>query len=96
MSEKRKAIILDLDNTLEVGLFDYDTTMTVRPHIKELIEKLKEAKKDNIDVLLCTTARQQWVDRFLKLEPDFVDIFDKMLTRDNEQEWKYIQESKKL
>ena len=96
MSEKRKVIILDMDNTLEAGDYgdDYKMMMTVRPHIKELIEKLKDAKKQNIDVLLCTTAKQPWVDRFLKLEPEFVDIFDRMLTRDNEEEWKYIIKSK--
>lgn len=62
--------------------------MILRPHLDELITKLKEAKKQGIDIVLCTTAKNEWVERFLTLKPEFRTLFNRMLTRDNENEWK--------
>ena len=95
MDKLNRAIVLDMDSTLEygetkVGLSE-DTNnlfMTLRPNINPLIEKLKEAKNQNIDVILCTTASEPWVKTFLKVEPRFKEIFDKIYHSDNEQEWK--------
>ena len=57
----------------------------------KLIDKLKEAQKQGIDIILCTTARDSWVERFLNLKPEFRCVFDKkyngecceMLLQDN-------------
>lgn len=94
MEEIKRAIILDMDETLEKGVFDGNSNqiMTLRPNLDKLIEKLKEAKENGIDIVLCTTAKQPWVERFLELKPEFREVFDKMLTRDNEEEWKYFSE----
>ena len=94
MEEIKRAIILDMDETLEKGVFcgDSNQIMTLRPNLDKLIEKLKEAKENGIDIVLCTTAKQPWVERFLELKPEFRDVFDRMLTRDNEEEWKYFSE----
>ena len=69
----KKAIILDMDETLEHGIMQSrygigkNLTMILRPNLDELIDKLKEVKKHGIDVILCTTARDSWVERFLYL-----------------------------
>lgn len=90
----KKAIILDMDETLEYGLFQSKyrlskkLTMILRPNLDELINKLKQVKKQGIDIILCTTARESWVERFLNLKPEFRTLFDKKYTRDNEQEWR--------
>lgn len=89
MKNNKKAIVLDMDETLESGTYlDNEAIMTLRSHIDELIIKLKEAKKHGIDIILCTTARNQWVERFLALKPELRSVFDKLFTRDNENEWK--------
>lgn len=89
MENVKKAIVLDMDETLERGVIDGDEPiMMLRPNLDALIEKLKEAKEQSIDVILCTTAKQQWVDRFLNLKPEFKTVFDRILTRDNQEEWK--------
>ncbi len=92
MEELKRAIILDMDETLERGMFNgsSDQIMTLRPNLDKLIEKLNEAKTNGIDIILCTTARQPWVERLLELKPQFRDVFDKILTRDNENEWKHF------
>ena len=94
MDTKKRAIILDMDETLEHGTFKYkyDFTakgymMTLRPGLDELIEKLKVAKTQGIDIVLCTTAHDFWVERFLTLKPEFRELFDKIYTRDNQEEW---------
>lgn len=94
MEEIKRAIILDMDETLERGVFDNSSNkiMMLRPNLDKLIEKLKEAKENGIDVVLCTTATQPWVERFLELKPEFREVFDRILTRDNEDEWKYFSE----
>lgn len=94
MENVKKAIILDMDETLERGIFDgEEPIMTLRPNLDELIAKLKEAKEQSIDVILCTTGTQQWVDKFLNLKPEFKTVFNKILNRDNQNEWKnYSQE----
>lgn len=95
MEEIKKVIILDLDETLEHGIYQsrYDVgnqmTMVLRPNLNILLNKLYEVKKQNIDIILCTTAKNIWVDRFFKLIPKFKNIFDKIYSRDNEKEWKY-------
>lgn len=95
MEEIKKVIILDLDETLEHGIYQsrYDVgnqmTMVLRPNLNILLNKLYEVKKQNIDIILCTTAKNIWVDRFFKLIPKFKNVFDKIYSRDNEKEWKY-------
>ena len=98
MDSRKRAIILDMDETLEHGIpqSKYDAgnklTMVLRPHLDELITKLKEAKQQGIDIVLCTTATNKWVERFLALKPEFKTIFDKILSRDNEEEWRNFSE----
>ena len=89
MKNKKRAIILDMDETLEHAIHteDKNTIMVLRPNLDELIAKLQEAKNQEIDIVLCTTARNQWVEKFLTLKPEMRTLFDKMLTRDNEEEW---------
>lgn len=95
MEKTKKVIILDLDETLEHGIYQsrYDVgnqmTMVLRPNLDILLKKLYEVKKQDIDIILCTTARNDWIDRFFKLAPEFKNIFDKIYSRDNEGEWKY-------
>lgn len=95
MEKYKKAIILDMDETLEHGMFkkkysfnEEDLIMVLRPNLDKLINKLKEVKRQGIDIILCTTARKSWVERFLNLKPEFRDLFDKKYTRDNEKEWR--------
>ncbi|MEI3394703.1 MAG: NIF family HAD-type phosphatase [Clostridia bacterium] len=95
MDKIKKVIILDLDETLEHGIYQsrYDVgnqmTMVLRPNLDILLNKLHEVKKQGIDIILCTTARNIWVDKFLKLIPEFKNAFDKIYSRDNENEWRY-------
>jgi hypothetical protein len=95
MEKTEKVIILDLDETLEHGIYQnrYDVgnqmTMVLRPNLDILLKKLYEVKKQDIDIILCTTARNDWIDRFFKLAPEFKNVFDKIYSRDNEGEWKY-------
>lgn len=87
----KKVIVLDLDETLEHGVIDDKAgtaNMILRPNLDVLINKLKEVKKRKIDVILCTTARNEWVEKFLVQKPEFRKIFDKIYTRDNEGIWK--------
>ena len=94
MEKNRKVIILDLDETLEHGIYQsiYDVgdqmSMVLRPNLDILLKKLYEAKKQDIDIILCTTARNVWIDRFFKLIPEFKNVFDKIYSRDNENEWR--------
>ncbi len=94
MENIKRAIILDMDETLEHGTFksnivygENGSMMTLRPGLDELIEKLKKARSQGIDIALCTTAHNSWVERFLTLRPEFKEIFDKLYTRDNEDDW---------
>ena len=95
MKKTKKVIILDLDETLEHGIYQsrYDVgnqmTMVLRPNLDILLKKLYEVKKQDIDIILCTTARNNWIDRFFKLAPEFKNVFDKIYSRDNENEWRY-------
>ena len=95
MEKNKKVIILDLDETLEHGIQQsrYDVgnqmTMILRPNLEILLNKLYEVKKQDIDIILCTTARNNWIDRFFKLAPGFKNVFDKIYSRDNEKEWRY-------
>ena len=68
--------------------------MVLRPHLDELLQKLKEAKKQGIDIILCTSATNQWVARFFRLKPEFFAIFNKLYTHDNISEWKNISPEK--
>lgn len=94
MENIKRAIILDMDETLEHGIFHgiYNVgkglTMILRPNLDELITKLREVKKQGVDIILCTTAHNSWVERFFILKPEFRDVFDKKYTRNNEEEWK--------
>lgn len=89
----KKAIVLDLDETLECGISQnkyivgQGFTMVLRPKLDVLITKLQEAKKQHIDIILCTTAHEEWVERFFILKQEFKDVFDKIYTQDNEKEW---------
>ncbi len=89
----RRAIILDMDGTLEKGKFKFKTInseqmMVLRPHLDELLQKLKEVKKQGVDIILCTSATNQWVSRFFKLKPEAFAIFNKLYTHDNQEEWR--------
>ena len=96
----KKAIILDMDETLEHGnlFFDKDITyyiMTLRPNLKALVEKLKEIKENKLsDIILCTDASNDWVNVFFKKCPDIKDVFDKIYTRNNPEKWEYYNSKK--
>ena len=101
MDNHKRAIILDLDETLEHGIprgmlipGENGLLMVLRPGLDELIDKLKQAKEQGIDIVLCTTAKQLWIDRFFDLKPEFRTLFDKMLTRDNKAEWEHFDKEK--
>lgn len=96
IKENKKAIVLDMDETLESGVKGVynDSTMILRPNLDILINKLQEAKEQGIDIILCTTARELWVAKFFELKPKFKTIFDKIFTRDNEEEWLNYSEEK--
>lgn len=85
-----------MDETLESGIkgVDNELIMILRPNLDKLINKLQEAKKQGIDIILCTTAREPWVARFFELKPEFKTLFDKIFTRDNEEEWLNYSEEK--
>lgn len=94
MENIKRAIILDMDETLEYGVLkgkflqgETDAMMTLRPGLDRLIQKLKEARSQDIDIILCTTAHNSWVERFLTLKPEFKEIFDRIYTRDNKKDW---------
>ena len=85
MKYRKKAIVLDMDGTLEHGMFkktasldESDLIMILRPYLDNLIIKLQEAKRKGIDIILCTTAHNSWVERFLKLKSEFRNLFDKI------------------
>lgn len=93
MENHKKAIILDMDETLESGRYrnkydkNTDIIMILRPNLNILINKLQEVKKQGIDIILFTTARNEWVERFFKLKPEFKLLFNKKYTRDNKEKW---------
>lgn len=93
MGNHKKAIILDMDETLESGRYrnkydkNTDIIMILRPNLNILINKLQEVKKQGIDIILFTTARNEWVERFFKLKPEFKLLFNKKYTRDNKEKW---------
>lgn len=79
-----------MDETLEQGIKDRngDLMMVLRPNIDELVAKLQEAKKQGSDIILCTTANELWVNRFLELKSEFRDLFSKVFNYDNKRDWK--------
>lgn len=94
MEKKKRAIILDMDETLEHGIhkreygfIENDAMMVLRPGLDELIAKLQEAKSQGIDIILCTTAYVPWVERFLNLKPEFKRLFNTRLTGDTLMYW---------
>ena len=89
----KKAIILDLDETL-IHSYSEDNTsiMIIRPNLDKLEKKLLEIKKLNVDIILCTTSKSEWVNKFLELKPTFKKIFDKIYSRDNENIWRNFNE----
>ena len=92
--EVKKAIVLDMDNTLECGVRnnspERNYTMFLRPGIDEVVTKLQQAKEKGIDIILCTTGNNNWVERFLSLKPEFRELFTKIYSRDNQREWQGI------
>lgn len=92
--EVKKAIVLDMDNTLECGVKnnspERNYTMFLRPGIDEVVTKLHQAKEKGIDIILCTTGNNNWVERFLTLKPEFRELFTKIYSRDNQHEWQRI------
>ena len=89
MNNFARAIVLDLDETL-IQSYRNDTLqlMILRPNIDILIDKLQEVKKQNIDIILCTTSKNAWVNKFFEEKPIFKTIFNKIYTRNNEDEWR--------
>ena len=93
MNTKRKAIVLDMDETLEHGFNKhmynnaYGLTMILRPHLDELIKKLKEVKSTDTDIFLFTLAKDVWIERLLKLKPEFKELFSDIFSRDNQDKW---------
>lgn len=89
MNTLKKAIVIDLDETL-VHSYNKNnkSIMILRPNLDKLIEKLQEVKIQNIDIILCTTSKKEWVNRFFQLKPPFEMIFDKVFTRENEELWR--------
>lgn len=64
--------------------------MFLRPGIDEVVTKLQQAKEKGIDIILCTTGNNNWVERFLTLKPEFRELFTKIYSRDNQREWQNI------
>ena len=91
----KKAIVIDLDETLETTSFN-NTNMiiTLRPNINSLIEKLEYAKSLGIDIILCTSANDIFINRFFKIKPDFKNVFNKIYSKDNYDEWYFIDDDK--
>ena len=95
MPNNKKAIVFDLDETLETATFENNNMiMTLRPNLDILIAKLNEAKSQGIDILLCSSATNTWINRFLSLKPEFKDIFDKIYCMNNFNEWYFVDEEK--
>lgn len=89
----KEAIVLDLDETLIHSYNEDDTSiMIIRPNLDKLEKKLLEVKSLNIDIILCTTSKSEWVNRFFKIKPVFKKIFDKIYSRDNENIWRKFNE----
>lgn len=92
--EVKKAIVLDMDNTLECGVKnnspERNYTMFLRPGIDDVVTKLQQAKEKGIDIILCTTGNNNWVGRFLTLKPEFRELFTKIYSRDNQREWQQV------
>ena len=55
--------------------------MVLRPKLDKLIKKIREAKELGVDIILCTTAKDFWVERFFNLKPEFRTLFDKKYGR---------------
>lgn len=94
MKDTNKVIVLDMDETLlthqykeELDENGDDLIMILRPHLDKLIEKLREVKKKNVDIILCTTAMNIWVQRFLNFKPEMRELIDKIYMRENKEEW---------
>ena len=90
----KKAIILDLDETLIHSYCEDNTTiMIIRPNLDKLEKKLLEIKNLNVDIILCTTSKSEWVNKFFELKPTFKKVFDKIYSRDNENIWRDYNEN---
>lgn len=85
MENLRKAIIFDKDETLMTTEFGKNggDSVTLRPDIDDLIEKLLEAKKHGVEIVLCTDASEIGVERFFLLKPEFEKVFDRVITRED-------------
>lgn len=94
MNTKRKAIVLDMDETLEHGVdhfeydhYDYGLTMVLRPHLDKLIKRLKDAKSQGTDIFLFTWGNDAWVRCLLKLKPELKELFSDIFSRNNINKW---------
>lgn len=83
--EHKKVIIFDKDETL-LGHFNREDGTycnIVRPGIDKLIDTLKQAKSQGIDIVLYTSAKlseEELIEQFNK--PELTDLFDRIITRD--------------
>lgn len=82
MKNLKKAIILDKDETLLTteSVENGGSSVTLRPGIDDLIEKLFEAKKHGVEIVLCTDAAKHGVERLFLLKPELKKVFDRVIT----------------
>lgn len=85
----KKAIIFDLDETLRKVEFDSDykkiLNVTLRPNIKNLLEKLKEVKEEGTDIIVWSNGYLQSVkNHFIEhLPEEYRDLFNTIVCREN-------------
>ena len=90
MNTQRKAIVLDMDETLEHGVYGngYNLVMILRPYLDQLIKKLQEVKSQGTDIYLFTWGNDIWVNVLLRLKPELEEIFSgNIFSRSNTSEW---------
>ncbi len=86
---EKKLIVFDLDETLRKLEFDNDyneiRNVYLRPNIGKLLEKLKEVKKQGIDIMIWTTASSESAQRYFIdcLPEEYRDLFCRVISRDN-------------
>src|SRR3989339_1941143 len=74
---ERVRVVFDLDETLINT--NADRVVTLRPGTERLLAELKAA---DLDLILWTTARRQWVDEVFSQFPGLRTNFSKIITAD--------------